>query len=129
LDAATARVVDRLTTVLAERREARDLRAILWAAAAVGIATLLLAVLGWALMRATRWLARRADIATRSTATRFKIAEYGALSPRTLGRLSRTVVHAAGWAVGLLLLYGWLTFSLERFPYTRPWGEGLISSC
>jgi small-conductance mechanosensitive channel len=127
LDAATARVVDRLSTVLAETREARDLRVILWAAAAVGVATLLLGALGWALMRATRWLARRADIATRGIAKRFKIAEYGALSPRTLGRLSRSIIHAAGWAVGLILVYGWLTFSLERFPYTRPWAEGLIS--
>jgi small-conductance mechanosensitive channel len=127
LDAATARVVDRLTTVLAETREARDLRTILWSSAAVGIATLLLVVLGWALMRAARWLARRANIAARSIAKRFKIADYSALSPRTLGRLSRTAVHAAGWAVGLFLVYGWLTFSLERFPYTRPWGEGLIA--
>jgi small-conductance mechanosensitive channel len=127
LDAATARVVDRLTTVLAETREARDLRAILRAFAAVGVATLLLAVLGWALMRATRWLARRADVASRSIAERVKIGDYSPLSARTVGRLARTTVNAAGLAMGLFLIYGWLTFSLERFPYTRPWAEGLIS--
>jgi len=127
LDTAAARVVDRLSSVLAETREARNLRAVLRASVAVGVATMVLAVLGWALMWATRWLARRADIAARSIAERFKIADYSVLSPRALGRLARTIVHAAGWTVGLILVYGWLTFSLERFPYTRPWGEGLIS--
>jgi small-conductance mechanosensitive channel len=30
------------------------------------------------------------------------------------------------WVVALLLVYEWLGFILARFPYTRPWGEGLI---
>jgi small-conductance mechanosensitive channel len=29
------------------------------------------------------------------------------------------------WGLGLFFLYTWLTFSLRRFPYTRPWGESL----
>jgi small-conductance mechanosensitive channel len=28
-------------------------------------------------------------------------------------------------STGVILVYIWLTFELNRFPYTRPWGEGL----
>jgi len=37
----------------------------------------------------------------------------------------RWVVGALSWGVGLLLAYGWLSFCLQQFPYTQPWGEGL----
>ena len=33
------------------------------------------------------------------------------------------------WLIlGALVTYGWLTFVLRRFPYTRPWGESLRSA-
>jgi len=32
------------------------------------------------------------------------------------------------WIVAVFLASGWLTFVLERFPYTRPWGEGLAGN-
>jgi len=35
-------------------------------------------------------------------------------------------VNFVAWVVMLLLAYEWLGFILARFPYTRPWGEGLI---
>ena len=37
----------------------------------------------------------------------------------------RWVVGALSWGVALLLAYGWLSFCLQQFPYTEPWGEGL----
>ena len=36
--------------------------------------------------------------------------------------LNRLLVLAA-WAVGLAILFVWLAYALQRFPYTRPWGE------
>ncbi len=35
------------------------------------------------------------------------------------------LVTFLAWALGLAVGYGWLTFVLRRFPYTRPWGESL----
>jgi small-conductance mechanosensitive channel len=38
-----------------------------------------------------------------------------------LGRAVTAVIIA----LGAISAYGWLTFTLRRFPYTRPWGESL----
>jgi small-conductance mechanosensitive channel len=35
------------------------------------------------------------------------------------------LVHLAKWALVIMAGYQWATFSLSRFPYTRPWGEKL----
>jgi small-conductance mechanosensitive channel len=42
-----------------------------------------------------------------------------------LGNAASRVVTLLSWAVALLLTYLWLAFVLQRFPYTRPWGERL----
>ena len=39
--------------------------------------------------------------------------------------LVRRAVSLVHWVVVLILTYIWLTFVLELFPYTRPWGEAL----
>jgi small-conductance mechanosensitive channel len=43
-----------------------------------------------------------------------------------MGRVAHNAVRLAGWAIGLFLVYVWLTFALRRFPYTRPWAEALF---
>jgi small-conductance mechanosensitive channel len=45
-------------------------------------------------------------------------------STRILEQLPR-LIGVMSWGLGLFFLYSWLTFSLRRFPYTRPWGESL----
>lgn len=37
--------------------------------------------------------------------------------------LERFLLRLFKWAVGLTIIYLWLTFVLVQFPYTRPWGE------
>jgi small-conductance mechanosensitive channel len=37
----------------------------------------------------------------------------------------RYLVTVFSFGVALMVTYGWLTFTLRRFPYTRPWGEAL----
>lgn len=39
--------------------------------------------------------------------------------------LLRQLLTLVSVAVGLVVVYSWLTFVLRRFPYTRPWGEAL----
>jgi small-conductance mechanosensitive channel len=126
LDAAAARAEQTLTRVLAETREARDLTAILHATLAVAIATALLVVLVWLLVRAARWLGSRAHNLARAAAERVRVGGYTALSPDSVGALARNGVRLAAWAIGLFLGYLWLAFALRRFPYTRPWAETLL---
>lgn len=35
------------------------------------------------------------------------------------------LVHLLKWMLVIMAAYQWATFSLRRFPYTRPWGEKL----
>ena len=42
-----------------------------------------------------------------------------------LPEVLRSLITLVSVAVGLFLLYSWLTFVLNRFPYSRPWGEAL----
>jgi len=37
------------------------------------------------------------------------------------------LVHLAKWALIMMAGYQWATFSLRRFPYSRPWGDKLHS--
>ncbi|MCY1188752.1 hypothetical protein D9M73_299000 [compost metagenome] len=39
--------------------------------------------------------------------------------------LLRGILGLVYWLLVLLLSYEWLSFVLQRFPYTRPWGESL----
>ncbi len=43
-------------------------------------------------------------------------------SPPTACAPPPPVARRPGWVAGLLLAYTWITFSLTRFAYTRPWG-------
>ena len=38
---------------------------------------------------------------------------------------TRRLIILIAWVLALALATGWLTFVLEQFPYTRPWGEQL----
>ena len=127
LDTAAAHAARRLTQVLSENTEAHDPEAIARAAAAVFIATVLLIALVWGLVLAARWLGERAYALARGAAERVKIGGFTALSPSGLGSVARKAVRVAGWGIGLFLGYAWLTFTLRRFPYTRPWAEALLA--
>jgi small-conductance mechanosensitive channel len=54
-----------------------------------------------------------------------KVGGVVAVQSRYFGAIVRRTVTIAAWIVGLVATYGWLTFVLERFPFTRPWGEQL----
>ncbi|MNZ22096.1 Mechanosensitive channel MscK precursor [compost metagenome] len=54
-----------------------------------------------------------------------KVGETPLLDTSNLFPLIRRLLALVYWTVVLLLTYEWLTFVLQRFPYTRPWGESL----
>ncbi len=114
-----------LEQAIAEMREARDVRSLLRSAAwTLGATVVWLAIL-WGIFRLLRGVSRRiASFAER------KAAEVHRASAEIVHRdqvvaIVRFATSAAFWVVGLLVTYEWLGFALTRFPYTRPWGEGL----
>jgi len=79
------------------------------------------------LVRIVRWSAGRLALQGRALAEQLKVGEHRALNPVAVANVLRRLTQLIGWACALVLLYLWLAFVLERFPYTRPWGERLQS--
>jgi small-conductance mechanosensitive channel len=119
--------VRNLQHALNEVRESRDSEAMLKAVGNTLLATTILAVLLWAVMRGYAYASRRihAFVELRSA----KLAP--SWSSQVVGRagiadLAVVPVKLVAWAVALLLMYQWAALALEFFPYTRPWGESLF---
>jgi small-conductance mechanosensitive channel len=48
-----------------------------------------------------------------------------AIHPQQVFNVLVFLVHFVKWVLVMIAGYQWATFSLRRFPYTRPWGEKL----
>ena len=126
----TAQVADqataRLGQALAEIAEARNARAMLPAFGWTLLATAVLALCIWAVVRLYRWSAARVRAAFERRKLRYGAGWQGhllgAADPATL---AVAPLRFLGWLVVLFLVYTWTGFVLQRFPYTRPWGEAL----
>jgi len=98
--------------------EAVNLRSLAVGGASVIVATLLLLFLLRLLRRGRQWLL---DLSARKM-PEVKVRGVEFLSPASVHRTIVWLVGVLIWVLGLLLTYGWITFSLTRFAYTRPWG-------
>ncbi len=127
LETTVKRAVTVLQVALAEHHEKHDLPRLGLAAVASIAATLVFGLLLVLLIRIVRWAAGRLELHGRALAEQLKVGELRAVNPMTVANVLRRVTQLAGWACALVLLYLWLAFVLERFPYTRPWGEQLQS--
>jgi small-conductance mechanosensitive channel len=107
----------RLERAMAEWREQRSPAYLATAAGLAAAATLVYGALLWLLVRASRWAGRRAAAAAEERARRLNL--------RGVNRLAGRAVNVLGWLLGIALTTVWLAFVLERFPYTRAWGERL----
>ena len=115
-----------LSLVVAETRESRDTKALLWAALMTLLATAAFVAAVWLLIRLRRSIHRRLESAVTFHARRVRVGETELLPGDRVALLAR---RAADALIGIFLLvvaYHWLGFVLERFPYTRPWGEQLV---
>jgi small-conductance mechanosensitive channel len=126
-EAAAQRAVRMLEQVVAETREARNaeamLKALTWSAAA----TLVFVLLLWPLFRFRGWLARKLQKFADADARARPVSGARVLEEQYLIPLALRLLVLLRWLVIALLIYEWLSFVLSRFPYTRPWGEGLNS--
>jgi small-conductance mechanosensitive channel len=115
----------RLRVALAESVELHDARRLVTAVGRALAMTGLWLGLLWGLrrlyVRGTDWL-------TRAAARRLARLPGGAI----IGAANASayviwLYMVAVVSLGLLLTYGWMTFTLRQFPYTRPLGESLRS--
>jgi small-conductance mechanosensitive channel len=115
------RAVTQLRAVVEARAEQRRPQVIVKGLAlALGAAAVLVLVL-WLIWRA----ADRALLRVAAAANRRATSVLGLDVRRPLEALERGIVRVTAWGLGLFAAYVWLTFSLQRFPYTRPWAEEL----
>lgn len=116
---------DALRQVVTETAQARNLRFMLTAGGLTAVATLLfillLHLISWVDHKALTWLLKR--MGKRTSA--LKIGHTQLVDANNLYQLVRRGVGLLRWLLVLLITYQWLTFVLQRFPYTRPWGESL----
>lgn len=118
------RTTERLQQIVVEYQEQRSLPDILLA---LGLSVL--ATVGFIVVVRLLFLARGAVVkwVLRSVHQRVKVAPMrdlmagSKLLPSILARLVSLL--AAG--IGAVVMYLYLTFVLNRFPITRPWGEGM----
>lgn len=127
--AAGARAAGNLQLALDEIREARDSSAMLRATGESVLATIVLAAALWLLARLHRWIAGLLGGYASRRAERLA----GTWSEQTLGskgvvRLALMPLRLVTAIITILLVYQWLAVVLQRFPYTRPWGETLFNN-
>ena len=107
----------RLEQAIAERREQRSPGYLLIALAYAAAATLVYGLLVWGLVRGNRWVGDYVSVAADERARKLQMD--------SVRRIARRLVALFAWALGALATVWWVAFVLERFPYTRPWGEDL----
>nr|WP_315198317.1 mechanosensitive ion channel family protein [uncultured Aquabacterium sp.] len=123
LEALTQRTMAALNLAIHETKQGRDARGLFislgWVAAATAAAVLLF--MGVSRLR-TSALRLLAGFIARQTR---KLASGEVVRRDRLEQAIDVLDSLVSWGLGLLLTYAWLSFSLQQFPYTRPWGEDL----
>jgi small-conductance mechanosensitive channel len=107
----------RLERAIAERREQRSPGYLASAAALAAAATLVYGAFLWLLARGSRWVGDRVSVAADEKA---RALQLGSVRP-----LARRFAALLAWLLALAASVWWIAFVLERFPYTRRWGEEL----
>jgi small-conductance mechanosensitive channel len=121
--------VRNLTKALAEAREARDARAMLPAFGYAMLATVLLVAALWLMVMVYRWLAVRSHRMVRQRfASLMPDWANHVVGEAALAGLFTLPLKLLVSLIALLLGYEWTAFVLQRFPYTRPWGEALFDN-
>ena len=122
LDSASVRTLQALRDAIAARAEQHRPGVLLRGILRALISTLVLLVL----LRFIFWFTGR--LRARMSAA------FGRRAPRVLTdnlarsieRTQRVILQALDWIVALGAIYAWLTFVLESFSYTAPWGHQLL---
>lgn len=115
----------RLQQAIVEHAEQRTPRYMLIAAAWVAGATILALLLLRGVVLIGRFVgARLSNVSARRTQA-LHVQGVRLFDARHVDVIVRRSVQALCLLFGAFVIYGWLTFSMTRIPYTRPWGEQL----
>jgi small-conductance mechanosensitive channel len=109
--------VRRLEEAIIERREQRSPGYLLKAAGWAALATLIYGLLLWGLFRGSRWIGQHFGAAADEKARKLHVG--------SVRQITQRVTAVLAWALGALASVWWVAFVLERFPFTRRWGENL----
>ena len=125
LETAAARAVQNLAQALLDERQSRSFAFLLRAALLTALATAVFWFLLRLIVAGHRFLSRRIQKVVEARLTKVATEHLEVMSAgRTLQVLQRSITILA-WILGLVTTYMWLTFSLRRFPLTRPWGDAM----
>ena len=125
IDGKAAEVVLALRQVIAETREARDGQQMLANGLWAGGVTLVFAGLLWLLWRFGRFVTRSMLRFAGAKVHKLRVGGVALMHRERVTDVVQRALRAGYWLLVLLLTYEWLGLVLERFPFTRPWGEGL----
>jgi small-conductance mechanosensitive channel len=107
----------RLEQAITERREQHSLRYLAMAAAYAAAASAVYAAFLWLLVWGSRRVGGYVSVAADAKVRRFDLGSVQVLASRA--------VWVFAWLLALAATVSWLAFVLQRFPYTRRWGEDL----
>jgi small-conductance mechanosensitive channel len=107
----------RLERAIVERREQHSLRYLAIAAAYAAAATAVYGALLWLLVLGSRRIGGYVSLAAEQKVQKFNLGGVRVFATRS--------VQVLAWLLGLMATVWWLAFVLQRFPYTRRWGEDL----
>ena len=107
----------RLERAIAERREQSSPGYLLIAVAYAAAATLVYGLLIWGLVRGSRWVGDRVSAVADEKARKLQVG--------SVQQIAKRVIAVIAWVLGALASVWWIAFVLERFPFTRRWGEDL----
>ncbi len=114
-----------LQQVIAETREARDGAQMLANGLWAGAVTLAYVGLLWLLWRFGRFVTGRMLRFADAKAHKLQVGGMALMHRERILHIVQRTLRIGFWLLALLLTYEWLGLVLERFPFTRPWGEGL----
>lgn len=115
----------RVSEVVAETREARNVDALLKATGLSVLATAIFALLLGAIARFRHLASQRLLRLMNRASGKSAVGLASLFDRRMLVPLLRRLGNVLRWLLIALLAYEWLSFVLSRFPYTRAWGEEL----
>jgi small-conductance mechanosensitive channel len=126
LDDLARRAAATLAQVAEETREVRNVRALFYGFLAALAATAIFLLLVWGIRRGTKAAARKVTTLVERHGSRLHLGDAESIVKVRLVSIAGWVVKGVSWLVIALLAYEWVGYVLGRFPYTRPWGEGLV---
>lgn len=125
LDSITKEAVTALDQVITETKEGRDKNRLLRSLGLCAVATLVFLLLLAVMRHVRKWLSVRLTRLFESGAANIQIGGTQLFPGEQAAAFARNLTSLLSSVVILIALYEWLSFMLNQFPYTRPWGENL----